>query len=130
MINNDFTEERMSALLEKFGQDISWHEYFFRERPDNMIAFTAKEFGLTNATGELTVMTDLPKAGSVRVNTSMIDLRNGSWTGRYFTEYPVTVTAAPNPGYRFVGWSDGKTEITREIQLNGGVTVHAIFEAE
>ena len=130
MINNDFTEERMSALLEKFGQDISWHEYFFRERPDNMIAFTAKEFGLTNATGELTVMTDLPKAGSVRVNTSMIDLRNGSWTGRYFTEYPVTITAAPNPGYRFVGWSDGKTEITREIQLNGGVTVHAIFEAE
>lgn len=130
MINNDFTEERMSALLEDFGADISWHEYFFRDRPDNMIAFTAKEFGLQNATGELTVTTEFPERGNVRVNTSVIDLAKGSWTGRYFREYPVTLTATPNPGYRFVGWSDGRTDAAIEVQINGGVTVNAVFEKE
>ncbi len=130
MINNDFTEARMSALLQKFGEDISWHEYFFRDRPDNMIAFTAKEFGLKNATGELTVTTDNPEAGSVKVNTSVIDLGSGSWTGRYYREYPVTVTATPAAGYHFNGWSDGRTDSTIEIQINGGVTVNAIFEKD
>ena len=130
MINTDFTEERMSALLEKFGEDISWHEYFFRDRPDNMIGFTAKEFGLKNATGELTVTADEPEGGSIRVNTSVIELRDGSWTGRYFREYPVTVTATPNHGYRFKGWSDGRTDPTIEIEINGGVKVNAVFEKE
>ena len=130
MINTDFTEQRMSALLEEFGEDISWHEYFFRDRPDNMIAFTAKEFGLNNATGELTVTSDIPEAGNIRVNTSVIDMSEGSWTGRYFREYPVTVTAIPNPGYRFKGWSDGSTDATIEIQINGGVTVNAVFDKE
>jgi CotH protein. len=130
MINTDFTEQRMSALLEEFGEDISWHEYFFRDRTDNMIAFTAKEFGLNNATGELTVTSDIPEAGNIRVNTSVIDMSEGSWTGRYFREYPVTVTAIPNPGYRFKGWSDGSTDATIEIQINGGVTVNAVFDKE
>ena len=120
----------MSSLLERFGEDISWHDYFFRDRPDNMIQFTAKEFGISNTTGELTVTTDTPKAGSVRVNTSVIDLEGGSWTGRYFKEYPVTLTALPNPGYRFAGWSDGNTEPTTEIKINGGVKINAIFEKE
>ena len=130
MINTDFTEERMSALLEKYGQDISWHQYFFRDRPDNMIAFTAKEFGLKNSTDELTITTDQPEAGSVRVNTSVIDLSDGSWTGRYFTEYDVSVTAIPHPGYHFAGWSDGKTDAAIDISVNGGVTLNAIFEKD
>ncbi|MBQ9902525.1 MAG: CotH kinase family protein [Clostridia bacterium] len=130
MINTDFTEERMSALLKKYGQDISWHDYFFRERPDNMMEFTAKEFNLKNNTGELTIQSELPEAGSVRVNTSVIDLSQGSWTGRYFTEYSVSVTAIPNPGYTFKGWSNGKTDATIEIPINGGVTINAVFEKE
>ena len=130
IINTDFTEQRMSDLLEQFGEDISFHEYFFRDRPDNMIGFIAKEFGLKNQTGDLTVTINDPMAGSVTVNTSNVDLSEGSWTGRYFYEYPVTVTATPNPGYSFKGWSDGRTDATIEIQINGGVTANAIFEKE
>lgn len=130
IMNTDFTEKRMSALLEQFGSDISFHEYFFRDRPDNMIEFTAKEFGLRNRTGELTVTTNDPAAGNIRVNTSIIDLSEGSWTGRYFYEYPVTLTAIPNPGYRFKGWSDGSKEASIELAINGGVTANAIFVKE
>ncbi len=130
MINNNFTEERMSALLGRFGEDISWHEYFFRDRPDNMLSFTAKEFGLNNTTGTLTVTSGTPDGGSVKVNTSVIDLSGGSWSGRYFKEYPVTVTATAHPGYRFAGWSDGRTDATLTIEINGGVTLNAIFEKE
>ena len=130
MINNNFTEEKMSALLERFGSDISWHDYFFRERPDNMIAFTAKEFQLENRTGELNVSVNDPSAGTIIVNTSAIDLSEGVWHGRYFLEYPVTVTAIPNPGYRFKCWSDGSTDNTAEINIKGGAYADAIFEKD
>ena len=85
---------------------------------------------MTSAQNQTTVTTNDTKAGRIIVNTSDIDLSSGSWSGRYFYEYPVTVTAVPNPGYRFRGWSDGKTESTVEITINGGVTANAIFEKE
>ncbi|MBE6673183.1 MAG: hypothetical protein E7599_06655 [Ruminococcaceae bacterium] len=38
------------------------------------------------------------------------------------------VTAVANPGYRFVGWSDGVTEATRTDVANGALMVSARFE--
>ena len=38
------------------------------------------------------------------------------------------VTAIPNEGYRFVGWSDGKTSATRTDIATSNMTITAIFE--
>ncbi|MBQ1412724.1 MAG: hypothetical protein IIY93_05990, partial [Clostridia bacterium] len=56
----------------------------------------------------------------------------GTWTGRYFTDYAVTVTAQPCPGYVFEGWTgdSNATDPTVEINVNGGVAVHAVFKKE
>ncbi len=40
------------------------------------------------------------------------------------------VTALPNPGYRFVGWSDGVTDIVRTDKPLSSMTVTAIFELD
>ena len=75
---------------------------------------------------------DDPDGGTVTVNTCQPDLSGGTWTGRYFTDYPVTVTAHPHPGYVFKGWtgdSDAADE-TVEINVNGGAALHAVFEKE
>ncbi|MBO5379021.1 MAG: CotH kinase family protein [Clostridia bacterium] len=37
------------------------------------------------------------------------------------------VTAVPNEGYRFVGWSDGSAEKERADMVNGEITVYARF---
>jgi len=57
-------------------------------------------------------------------------MKDGSWTGEYYTDYPVTVTAKSLAGYEFVGWSGSidSTEITVEVPVTaGGITLKAEF---
>jgi len=43
---------------------------------------------------------------TVKINTATADLASGSWTGKYYSGNPVTVTAtAPPDGYEFDGWT-------------------------
>ena len=132
IVNTDFTEERMTGLLEAWGEDISFHEYFFRDRAKNMEVFLAKEFGLKGKPETLTVTVSDPDGGTITVNTCQPDLSSGTWTGRYFTDYAVTVTAQPCPGYVFEGWTgdSNATDPTVEINVNGGAAVHAVFKKE
>jgi hypothetical protein len=57
-------------------------------------------------------------------------VKDGSWSGEYYTDYPVTVTANPASGYEFVGWSGSidSTEITVEVPVvSGGIIIKAEF---
>jgi hypothetical protein len=84
----------------------------------------------------LTVDVDNPGAGTVKVNTIHI---NGSthgvqepvypWTGQYFNFRPVQVTAIPEPGYRFAGWSGRSTSDneTTSFSMSGDTQITAHF---
>lgn len=61
----------------------------------------------------LTVNANDVSAGSVTINTITPDLTDGAFTGYYFYDYPVTITAAAKAGYTFAGWS-GDSESTEE----------------
>lgn len=39
------------------------------------------------------------------------------------------MTATPLSNYRFVGWSDGSTDATRQVEVTGDATYIALFEA-
>ena len=108
----------------------SLYNNFFRDRPDYMTTYMAEAYGLTGTREELTLRTNLPEGGQIRLNTCTPNLFTGSWSGEYYTDYPVTVTAVPAEGYRFVGWEGMDTaEPTLEVFLQeGGVSIHAIFE--
>ncbi|TVQ09338.1 MAG: hypothetical protein EA364_14205 [Balneolaceae bacterium] len=91
--------------------------------------------------GEADVTVDLTdeQAGRVQVNTILIDPQTpgigdgfSSWRGRYFRGVPVTLTAVPNYGYRFVEWNGDVTsaEATITLTLNGDVNMVPVFEID
>ncbi len=50
--------------------------------------------------------------------------------GTYEEGATATLTATPNTGYTFVQWSDGDTNASRTITVNGDVTLTATFAAK
>ena len=112
-----------------YGYTLDWLDGFFLKRPAYAAAHLAEEFDLTGSLETVTVTTAHPEMGSVTVNPSRIDLSTGSWSGQYFTDYPITVTAAANDGYEFVGWkgdADGAGE-TVTVSVDGGIALEAVF---
>ena len=65
------------------------------------------------------------------LNTCKPNMESGSWSGEYFVDYPISVTAAAKDGYRFVGWK-GSIETKEEaVEINlsiGEVHLDAVFE--
>lgn len=60
---------------------------------------------LFNLNGEVTINLDVnPKeAGFIKISTIIPD--SFPWTGIYFNGCPVTISAFPNHGYKFINWS-------------------------
>lgn len=117
MLNNNFSPANVEKVLADYGYTLDWQDGFFRKRPAYAVTHLAEEFGLT---GSLETVT---------VNTSLLDLSSGSWSGQYFTDYPITVTAAANDGYEFVGWkgdADGAGK-TVTVSVDGGIALEAVF---
>lgn len=129
MLNNNFAPANVEKVLADYGYTLDWQDGFFLKRPAYAVQHLAEEFDLTGSLETVTVTTAHPEMGSVIVNTSLLDLSAGSWSGQYFTDYPITVTAAANDGYEFVGWkgdADGTGE-TVTVSVDGGITLEAVF---
>ena len=60
-------------------------------------------------------------------------LSENSWSGSYFTDYPVTVTAEAHRGYRFVRWEGDVCTQSPTVTLTlpeGGALLRAIYEPD
>ncbi len=130
--NNNLSTENTDAMLAKYGYTPDWGDGYFRKRPDYAPGHLAEEFGLTGSLETVSVICAHPEMGEVMVNTSQIDLSDGSWTGKYFTDYPITVTAVPKEGYRFLGWKGDadQAESVLTCAVDGGITLEAVFAEE
>ena len=101
---------------------------FARTRPAKLRADCLSHFNLQKGIGFLQVTVDPPAAGRAVVNTGIVP--SSPWRGAYFRDYPVTLSALPEPGYRVTGWS-GPGGVTHaspwELDIPEGtpaVTVH------
>ena len=128
ILNNNFAPEHVEKVLKKYGYDLDYLNGYFRKRPAYAAKYLAEELGLTGSLETVTVTAD-PEMGSVTVNTSQIDLSSGTWSGQYYTDYPITVTAQPAEGYTFLGWKgDADTlEPSLTLSMDGGLNLEAVF---
>ncbi|MCR5756047.1 MAG: CotH kinase family protein [Acetatifactor sp.] len=115
LLNTELTLDAARAAMdtwnihmELWGKSEDWLVDYFTKRPDKMREYLAEEFGLSGETAQLTIRTDVSEGGTISVNTITPDCTDGSWTGIYYTDYPVTLSAVPADGYHFVGWTLGK----------------------
>lgn len=129
--NVNFAPENVEPLLNRYGLNLSWLESFFLKRFDYMAEDLAEEFSLTGTLEEVKLEVNETEGGTILLNTTTPDLSKGSWSGKYYTDFSITVTAEPAEGYRFAGWmgSYEGTEETVEVPvISGGITLRAIFE--
>ena len=99
---------------------------FLRERPAYFRRHIADRFGLTDS-AQLTLRT----IGEGMLMVCGVAVNDSVYTGPYFRGATITLTAVPNPGYRFrewVGTSSVDAEIT--LRLSGDTSISAIFEPD
>ncbi len=111
--------------LENYRSEIERMREYARNRPRFVRQQLQEQFGLSEAV-ELGVT--VTGAGAVKVNSIEPDAY--PWSGFYFREFALTLTALPAPGYRFAGWQGDiiADEATIVFHMEGATKLCAAFE--
>ncbi|MCM1224022.1 MAG: CotH kinase family protein [Lachnospiraceae bacterium] len=137
LVNTDFVYANVKTKMDdyefdnyEFNLDKDYYENFFKNRAAYIVPHMAEEFGLSGTLETVELTINDADAGYVVLNTIKPDLSVGVWTGNYYTDYPIKVTAVANKGYEFVGWEGDAVSENEcmEVQVvEGGVKIHALF---
>lgn len=136
LINTNLSVENIIAIMERLGVTNTSYREFFEKRAGYIIPHMAEEFELTGTQENVTISSN-SSGTPVMLNTISPELKqsNGafSWTGIYFTDYPVTVTANASGFSHWEVTAGGRTQTftgrTVEIPISkGGVQIHAVFK--
>ena len=109
---------------------------FVQQRPPYARGHIRNKFGLS---GEQNLTVDVSSASAGHINLNTIDLVAATegvgelpypWTGVYFRDVPVTLTAKANPGATFVRWTEGGTVIGTDSVLTLNLTADRSIVAE
>ncbi len=113
-----------------FNNEVDAVKSFYRDRNQNVTQQLRNTCGLTGNKVNVTLSNNSAQ-GTVILNTITPTFKDNKWTGAYYTDYPITVTAKPESGYQFSHWetSDGKTinSATAEITLTSDMTITAVY---
>jgi hypothetical protein len=115
-------ESEIPNHVERWGNSVgAWEgeieriRNFADGRPEMMKTHLKQEFGLSNPVS-ITLNVSGREKGSIKVNRIVPD--EYPWTGEYFSELSVKMTAIPMPGYRFTGWSGSSSSVQRTILID------------
>ncbi|MBN2805264.1 MAG: CotH kinase family protein [Prolixibacteraceae bacterium] len=147
LMNTLFSTDAMNAKLDslselmrpeiadhrqRWGHNSNWDSFlnviynFNNVRPRYVRDHFAEYFDVNYLTLMLSVSDQA--AGLIKVNTIVPETY--PFKGTYFTNIPVTFTALPNVGYKFVRWekSSGSTDPSITLTMKGPTSLHAVFE--
>jgi parallel beta-helix repeat protein len=114
--------ERWAGTTSSYGDGITsvafWEnevqnlKQFAEERQDFMLADLQSTFSLDEMVSLNTG--NLPNEGG-KILLNEFHVPETPWNGPYFTNMPFELTAVPNPGYNFVGWSAIETSMIFDL---------------
>jgi len=105
--------------------EVNWVKKFVKNRPDNLIKEIIDLYS-PSGSANITISIGIGK-GRIRINTTDID--KSFYTGTYFKEIPIQITAIPDLDYTFAGWSfpDLPNKKTIEFFLTEDMNISANF---
>lgn len=116
---------------DSYNEQVSQITSFYQSRFQSITNYLRNFGSLRGNLASITVKNEASK-GSVRINTITPDFTSGSWSGKYYTDYPVVLSAEPKSGYRLAYWETSTGEKintnSAEITLSGDITVTAVYE--
>lgn len=122
--------------LYRFDEEVADIRAFLEGRGPYAAQYVKENFGLEGVPASVEIETTNTDAGRIALNTITPTFDGqGKWQGAYFTDYPITLSAAANEGYDFAGWEitdGGKTEVITEPSLEleipeTGLRIKAVF---
>jgi len=121
-------EEGFATYKDNFLKNIDVIKNFYENRPKFSLQQLKEYLGLKEELVELNIL--IKGEGKIKINNIFPEFNEGKWSGKYFTNIPINITAIPNEGAKFKEWNGDKTsnEEILEISLNKETTIIANFE--
>ncbi|MBN1408728.1 MAG: CotH kinase family protein [Calditrichaceae bacterium] len=135
LLNTNFKSERVVSIINDYAghiaNEIGKHRSrfgvggegtermieFAEKRPNNMRNFIRNYFG-SGSNGNLTI--NSTEGGKVLLNSLSFSSSELPWTGIYFQNNAVQLTAVSEPGYKFTGWSGSSSSEFKDLSFNVG----------
>ena len=118
-------------VIEKIESKTQWEKNvdnkatFFTRKPNIMRNHIIEVFNLSG-TSNLTLASS-STGGKIKLNSLSLD--TFPWSGTYFSNVPITITARPDLGYQFVRWegASSSSEASIELTLTADTELSAVF---
>jgi len=108
-----------------YNWQITWIKDFVTHRPDYLLQEIVSLYS-PSGTAMITLSTGQGN-GRIRINTTDID--GTFFTGTYFKDIPISVTAIPDINYTFAGWSEiSGGKFLNELYLTNDLCLTANFD--
>ncbi len=128
----EIIDNEMYYHKQKWGDN--WQEGWLKQmkdfgsRRDDIMRRQAETFFSTNGSYKLTISSSHKNAGFIRLNS--ITVSTFPWSGKYFNNNTISLTAIAKPGYNFVRWEGAvnSTEKTITITANQATNITAVYE--
>ena len=123
--------DEMPAHIEKWGykgqEGMVNDMRLFGQQREAIMRQQTEEFFSTN--GSYTLSLNLSEQGAGKIHLNTIDVKNFPWSGKYFKNNTIFLTAVPNPGYEFVRWEGtvNSTEQAITVTTTEATSLTAVF---
>jgi hypothetical protein len=114
---------KWNNTVTKWTENVNAMKNFAGQRPTIVRQQMQSYFALS---GQVALTVNISGRGKIRINS--ITENQTSWSGTYFRGIPITVTAIPEPGYRFAGWNGSSSSVeTTTIAPASDTAISALF---